>query len=453
MSLSVAPVPPTPDAMSPIAEEYPPDSPSTSTARTQGVRLGNSDASPDPFRRTIRRRRSRLEQWLDDQYPGQSSAQGSAKPDRDSNNAYAYLAYPALRRPRSPSIASERASTIESFVLVDSDSRDGEDDHDVFESRLASPPQHAVPHDAPSSRPYSALFTPPASLRAFHLSLSPARRTSTVSSRSTSSPRTPLHTVFNRQSTLGHSRGLSAGSMPVQPSTPQTPSSPRSTRSFGTWKFRRPSVFGAFAASDAPVEERRTHLSPPRTHLSPPRPSFSSSHTFSSGTTGTSTELSTPHKNPTSIRLPSPALQPRTASSSLWSLPSDASHMHDPPDSDVTVSMKPGTIRLPFSLKAHGNTIPTLRHVPSMLPVPRDKRKKRLVVSGIAVGDDRRYAGVKQWCESFGEVNTITRMPNGDLHVDFRKAEVADTVCRINARVHISRVGSVSLSWYTGKKP
>ena len=64
-------------------------------------------------------------------------------------------------------------------------------------------------------------------------------------------------------------------------------------------------------------------------------------------------------------------------------------------------------------------------------------------------------------------------MPNGDLHIDFRKAEVADTVrlsysrffwwdmsqrilmqvCRINARVHINGVGSVLLSWYSGKKP
>ena len=30
--------------------------------------------------------------------------------------------------------------------------------------------------------------------------------------------------------------------------------------------------------------------------------------------------------------------------------------------------------------------------------------------------------------QSFGEVNQITRMANGDLHIDFRKAEVADTV-------------------------
>lgn len=66
-------------------------------------------------------------------------------------------------------------------------------------------------------------------------------------------------------------------------------------------------------------------------------------------------------------------------------------------------------------------------------------------------------------------------MPNGDLHVHFKKAEVADTVCfqyspilaihilteliinwaqvcRLRAKVYIAGVGSVYLSWYTGKK-
>lgn len=32
--------------------------------------------------------------------------------------------------------------------------------------------------------------------------------------------------------------------------------------------------------------------------------------------------------------------------------------------------------------------------------------------------------------QSFGEVNAISREPNGHLYVDFRKAEVAETVCR-----------------------
>lgn len=33
--------------------------------------------------------------------------------------------------------------------------------------------------------------------------------------------------------------------------------------------------------------------------------------------------------------------------------------------------------------------------------------------------------------QSFGEVTQIVRVPNGDLHVHFRKAEVADTVSAI----------------------
>ncbi|KAI0001640.1 hypothetical protein BJV77DRAFT_968989 [Russula vinacea] len=135
---------------------------------------------------------------------------------------------------------------------------------------------------------------------------------------------------------------------------------------------------------------------------------------------------------------------------SLWSLPANASHLHDPPNGENSVLLKPGSLRLPFSFKTSGRSF---RHVPTVLPISREKRKKKLVVSGIAKGDQARLEGVRKWCESFGEVNQITRMPNGDLHIDFRKAEVADTVCRVNARVHIAGVGSVSLSWYSGKRP
>lgn len=77
------------------------------------------------------------------------------------------------------------------------------------------------------------------------------------------------------------------------------------------------------------------------------------------------------------------------------------------------------------------------------------KRKKKLVVGGIALNDARRFEGVKRWCESFGEVRQIKRMPNGDLVVSFQSAEVADTVCRVRAKVFIQGVGSVQLSWIT----
>ncbi|THH09609.1 hypothetical protein EW145_g1890 [Phellinidium pouzarii] len=52
----------------------------------------------------------------------------------------------------------------------------------------------------------------------------------------------------------------------------------------------------------------------------------------------------------------------------------------------------------------------------------------------------------------FGELRQITRLPNGDLLIDFKCADVADTVCRISARVYIPGVGSVDMSWVSGKK-
>ncbi|KAL5533937.1 hypothetical protein ACEPAG_397 [Sanghuangporus baumii] len=79
-------------------------------------------------------------------------------------------------------------------------------------------------------------------------------------------------------------------------------------------------------------------------------------------------------------------------------------------------------------------------------------KKKRLVVSGIAPDDTAAMDGLRRWCERFGELRQITRMPNGDLHIDFKRADVADTVCRISARVHIADVGSVNVSWTSGRR-
>ncbi|KXN88744.1 hypothetical protein AN958_06611 [Leucoagaricus sp. SymC.cos] len=80
------------------------------------------------------------------------------------------------------------------------------------------------------------------------------------------------------------------------------------------------------------------------------------------------------------------------------------------------------------------------------------KKKKRLIISGVAPNDTKKFEGIKRWCESFGEVRQILRMPNGDLVVSFQSAEVADTVCRVRAKVFINGVGSVQLSWTTEKK-
>jgi len=86
------------------------------------------------------------------------------------------------------------------------------------------------------------------------------------------------------------------------------------------------------------------------------------------------------------------------------------------------------------------------------MKVPNHKRKRKLVISGVGVHETRKFEGVKGWCEGFGEIRQITRVPNGDLHIEFRSADVADTVCRLRAKVFISGVGSVYLSWTTGDK-
>lgn len=241
------------------------------------------------------------------------------------------------------------------------------------------------------TRSYSSLLRTPPSLRPFRFSLSPSRRASTSPYDSSPSLR---HSSAHRFSlSMGrHGRTFSDGSLatPQLQSSPQkTPSTASSPRSWGPWAFKRPSVLGAFTppGSDVSVDEGSA------LHLSPPRPSFSSSFTLSSGTTGASTNPSSPYIGPPIY--PSPSRH-RGPNHSLWSLPPDASHLQDPPNAENSVSIKPGSLRLPFSFKSPKKGF---RHVPTVLPISREKRKKKLVVSGIAKGDQARLEAVRKWCE------------------------------------------------------
>lgn len=186
----------------------------------------------------------------------------------------------------------------------------------------------------------------------------------------------------------------------------------------------------------------------------PPRPSTSSSITRSSETAYTRTSLDS-----TSTSQQRPIIAPARSSSpqsmlfaptpSLWSLPTDASHINDPPESDKTIAREratSGPLRIPLTFRGSSGSSGA-----SILPTHRRKRKRKLVISGIPPGDSRRYDHIRLWCEvrlrhalystpadpaaqSFGDLNQITRVPNGDLHVDFRSSEVADTVCCMNAQ-------------------
>ncbi|TFK99673.1 hypothetical protein BDV98DRAFT_583999 [Pterulicium gracile] len=89
---------------------------------------------------------------------------------------------------------------------------------------------------------------------------------------------------------------------------------------------------------------------------------------------------------------------------------------------------------------------------PSLIGSTRSSKQKKLVVGGIAAGDDVRVDGMRRWCESFGEVKRIVRMPNGQLVFEWKDSSVADTVCRLRAGVNIPGVGSVHISWCNDKK-
>jgi len=129
-----------------------------------------------------------------------------------------------------------------------------------------------------------------------------------------------------------------------------------------------------------------------------------------------------------------------TTSPSLWSLPIDASHLSNSLDSEAVLATKPGA----------SNGSPLSRFLKTFSPLKRKKMLvKTLVISGIG---PLQMEGIRDWCMGFGEVSQIRHMPNGDLHVDFEKKEVADMVCRIWATVFIKDVGRVSLSWFSSRK-
>ncbi|PPQ67127.1 hypothetical protein CVT25_005728 [Psilocybe cyanescens] len=119
----------------------------------------------------------------------------------------------------------------------------------------------------------------------------------------------------------------------------------------------------------------------------------------------------------------------------------------DPPPVYRFNKHEPNRTGLPYS---SSGSLPRVKF--SSLNSRTQRKKKRLIISGVGVAETRKLEGIKRWCESFGDVRNISRIPNGDLQIDFRDPEVADTVCRIRAKVFIVGVGSVQVSWVSGNK-
>ncbi|KAI0824996.1 hypothetical protein BC628DRAFT_274358 [Trametes gibbosa] len=469
-----------PDPMhpSPVVAEPPTPTSTVALRRPHATSASEDDILPMPsISRTPQRSSSRTYRWVEDQQHLSGAAEHPPHLDAGvaSTRAHPYLAYPHLS---AASLAKDNKGTIrtiESYVFVDDDVAAQLEptervprgrDASVAQSPSAGPradtPSPApAPVPAPATTPRKsfrssqAIFPSSSPLRSLHLTFSSRRPSAPATSAPRShSPASSISTFRRTPAPAGlHSRDSSLVTVnaihqrSARTDSPELSASPPKTTA---WKFKRPSVAGHF--SPAPSDENESAHPPPRKSTS------SSATQSGSSTVYTRTSSDVPHKmHFGSIRSHSSATIFST-SPSLWSLPTDASHINDPPESEHVLArdrLQSSSESSVVAWKPSSSPVPHFGSVSSLLASPRsrNRRKRKLIVSGIPPDDERRFQGVRKWCESFGELSSINRAPNGDLHVDFRKAEVADTVCRLNARVYIAGVGSVCLSWFTGKRP
>ncbi|EEB97937.1 hypothetical protein MPER_02645 [Moniliophthora perniciosa FA553] len=87
-------------------------------------------------------------------------------------------------------------------------------------------------------------------------------------------------------------------------------------------------------------------------------------------------------------------------------------------------AMKSGPVRpeVAFSASSKGGTLPRVSFASL-----NQKKKKKLVISGIAPNEARKFDGAKRWCEDFWRSQADSEMPKWDLHVHFGVPS-ADTV-------------------------
>jgi hypothetical protein len=451
----------------------------------------------DPFnvqpllKQPRRRRSSMLDKWIKDQQALPSDAHDETLRAKNDSRLSPYLAYPELGMPSSVAPHND-VSTLHSYDLVEDD--------DIPQMTQPASELPSTP-TASGSRKGSKSRTP-SSFRHFNLPFrasypaappSPTGTNNTPSrplSRLSLFPRSPRHSssTVTTATTPQHVRSssLSTTNTSVYDQSPKV-----SATSPPKW---RPSVLGHFSQSSI----AQSSILPSDSSYTPSRPSVSSGDTSNTNTSRalTTPELSIP-PSPSKLSLFSSIRTRNRSSGSLFkpqnSVASSSSIWHpraitedfSPNGSDcITGSTSTLPRRAPFApkpgshlsnmsnedeldghLSSRPNKRDSLRGLAIMtaggtlsraafspLSSRNQKKKKKLVISGVGVNEVRKFEGVKRWCESFGEIRQISRAPNGDLHVDFRRADVADTVCRVRAKVFIAGVGSVQLSWYTGDK-
>ncbi|KAL6298690.1 hypothetical protein BKA93DRAFT_820244 [Sparassis latifolia] len=405
--------------------------------------MGHDPSTIRAFKTHLHRRSSRIERWVEEQHTITSDVE-EEELGGVPTVCHPYLAYPHLSVP-SLLIQDDKSSTGGDGFLDQPATKMAKR---VSDAKSSSTPgnEPSTPSKGSPARQIPNASRPTSPLRGLQLPFGSRRHLNSVPD----VPRvhSPASSALSRQDPSNrHARDPSISTTYSQPRVFSLDTPPRQQP---PWKMKRRAVMGHFAS---PSDTERA------SDAYPPRPSTSSSVTQSSTTTQTRTSLDTPTTprkwDLGSVRGHPPSVFLNSASS-LWSLPVDATHLNDPPDSTKVLAQdkdKHSTVRIPLSLKMPIGSMASHGSVPGILGTPKSRKKRKLIVSGIPLNDESRFEAVKKWCESFGELNSITRAPSGDLYIDFRKAEVADTVCRLQARVYISGVGSVGLSWFTGKKP
>ncbi|TDL28260.1 hypothetical protein BD410DRAFT_835477 [Rickenella mellea] len=421
----------------------------------------------------------RIKRWLEDQKEA-SHDRRTREPTRGSEPeapSHAYLAYPQLAWGAIKNPVEEESASLDEFIVVNHEDATAEEHKSGHrKSRfplLLNPTPPATPPSSPFSPQHAWTNSGQStqSWRNFQLPLSrPRRPISQPIVHLHTPPQTPKKPSIFRRSAIPQSFVQPSDSPPTQEAGHEepcfTPETPKASRL-------------------RPFRARNSGPPPPSYHpvFTPPRPSLSSNSTIvdesvrsstkrfprfslslsraSSAETPCASDISGDFAQRSQHSLLSNAFTSRTTLLSSTHVPMTPSKLGSSSSVGLSNSSLPHVMKSSLSKKTSrilqeiANKSSSLSLSPgksNLLNVPGVRRKK-LVVSGVPPDDADALDGVRKWCETFGEIRHITKIPNGDLHVDFKKSEVADSVCRLRARVFISGVGSVSLSWYTGKKP
>ncbi|OCB87902.1 hypothetical protein A7U60_g5039 [Sanghuangporus baumii] len=467
------------------------------------VELGQASNTEQP------RGKVRVESWLKEQQRINNSIDDSAR-DRIAKAAGTpcnpYLAYPGLSK---CTVWQDEGDDdiLGSFVIVEEDEPDNEHlgNHDspnnlkhtankFLTTSATSYASSARPPSLRPSRPASILSVSPWRNLPFTKTL-PVRRSSSAPGEPVdlSTPtaslkigsnrrRSPIPEDFLNTDASANSRPGKTAQNKSSNSTLKAPSTPRSSVRKRLGNLMRPGT--SPTVNLASPESKRTSGSP--------RPSTSASTKTATTSTAVENELCSAHGGSPkrflpkfNLNLSKPARQP--AESVRLDSPTRSSfsatlHHDEPVELNPHPEESLSQPDLPFAptlskRRSQQNIFHDRRHnasssalstlsigsigtlasningrASSVFSGSSTAKKKRLVVSGIAPDDAAAMQGLRRWCERFGELRQITRMPNGDLHIDFKRADVADTVCRISARVHIADVGSVNVSWTSGRR-